>query len=93
MGERPAHRGQLDRSSAATENSGARFQTGGQRYDIRMEFYENACNATARLLWSRVHPKAVVPTRGFLHAGCGRTAVDSHQFPDGVGAGSCWISC
>jgi glucose/arabinose dehydrogenase len=45
-----------------TENSGTIVLTGGQRYDIRMEFYEDTGNATARLLWSSPStPKAVVP--------------------------------
>jgi len=47
---------------SATENSGTISLTGGQRYDLRMEFYENGGNATARLLWSHASiPKAVVP--------------------------------
>ena len=47
----------------ATENSGTIALTGGQRYDIRMEFYENGGGATARLLWSGPSvPKAVVPS-------------------------------
>jgi glucose/arabinose dehydrogenase len=48
---------------ATTENSGTIALTAGQRYDIRMDFYENAGGATARLLWSSASvPKAVVPT-------------------------------
>jgi glucose/arabinose dehydrogenase len=47
---------------ALTENSGTIALTGGQRYDIRMEFYENTGLATARLLWSSLSTaKAVVP--------------------------------
>jgi hypothetical protein len=45
------------------ENSGTIALTAGQRYDIRMEFYEDTGNATARLLWSSAStPKAVVPS-------------------------------
>ena len=45
------------------ENSGTIALTAGQRYAIRMEFYENTGNATARLLWSSPStPKAVVPS-------------------------------
>jgi hypothetical protein len=45
------------------ENSGTIALTGGQRYAITMEFYEDTGNATARLLWSSAStPKAVVPT-------------------------------
>jgi glucose/arabinose dehydrogenase len=48
---------------AQTENSGTIQLTAGQRYDIRMEFYENGGGATARLLWSSASvPKAVVPS-------------------------------
>jgi hypothetical protein len=36
----------------ATENSGVITLTAGQRYDIRMEFYEHSGGAVARLLWS-----------------------------------------
>ncbi len=44
------------------ENSGTIALTAGQRYDIRMEFYENGGLATARLLWSSPStPKAAVP--------------------------------
>ena len=47
---------------ALTENSGTIALTAGQRYDIRMEFYENGGSAAARLLWSSPStPKAVVP--------------------------------
>jgi glucose/arabinose dehydrogenase len=45
-----------------TENSGTIALTAGQRYDIRMEFYENGGLATARLLWSSPStPKAAIP--------------------------------
>jgi PA14 domain len=46
-----------------TENSGTITLAAGQRYDVRMEFYENIGWATARLLWSSAStPKAVIPT-------------------------------
>ena len=52
---------------ALTENSGTIALTAGQRYDIRMEFYENGGLATARLLWSSPStPKAVVPRRASI---------------------------
>jgi glucose/arabinose dehydrogenase len=45
-----------------TENSGTIALTGGQRYDIRMDYYQDLSTATARLLWSHASlPKAVVP--------------------------------
>ena len=54
---------------APTENSGTIALTAGQRYDIRMEFYENGGGATARLLWSSASvPKAVIPSTR-LYAG------------------------
>ncbi|HEY9421917.1 MAG TPA: PA14 domain-containing protein, partial [Thermoanaerobaculia bacterium] len=47
---------------APTENSGTISLTAGQRYDIRMEFYESAGGAVARLLWSAAGvAKEVVP--------------------------------
>ena len=47
---------------AAVENSGTIALAGGQRYDVRMEFYERGGAATARLLWSSPSTtKAVVP--------------------------------
>ena len=55
---------------APTENSGTIALTAGQRYDIRMEFYENGGGATARLLWSSASiPKAVVPSDAALPGG------------------------
>jgi glucose/arabinose dehydrogenase len=37
---------------APTENSGTLNLTAGQRYDVKMEFFENAGGAVAKLLWS-----------------------------------------
>ncbi|MBI3855857.1 MAG: VCBS repeat-containing protein [Planctomycetes bacterium] len=37
---------------APTENSGTIPLTAGQKYDLKMEFYENGGGATAKLLWS-----------------------------------------
>jgi glucose/arabinose dehydrogenase len=46
-----------------TENSGTIGLTAGQRYDIRMEYYQDLSTATARLLWSAPSiAKAVVPS-------------------------------
>jgi glucose/arabinose dehydrogenase len=48
---------------SATEDSGTIALTAGQRYDIRLEYYENTGLATARLLWSGPSvAKAVVPS-------------------------------
>jgi glucose/arabinose dehydrogenase len=56
---------------STTENSGTIALTAGQRYDVRMEFFENGGDATARLLWSSPSvPKAVIPNaRLFAQAG------------------------
>ena len=45
-----------------TEWSGQIALTAGQRYDIRMEFYENGGGATAKLLWSSAsQTKEIIP--------------------------------
>ncbi len=47
---------------AASEDRGTISLTAGQRYSIRMEYYENGGSATARLLWSQASiAKAPVP--------------------------------
>lgn len=46
----------------ATENSGVVTLTAGQRYDLRMEFYEHSGGAVARLLWSSpTQAKQIIP--------------------------------
>jgi glucose/arabinose dehydrogenase len=48
---------------APTENTGTINLTAGQRYDLKMEFYENIGGALARLSWSAPGlAKEVVPT-------------------------------
>ena len=48
---------------AARENSGGITLTAGQKVDIKMEFYENAYDAVARLSWSSAsQAKEVVPS-------------------------------
>jgi hypothetical protein len=45
-----------------TENSGTIALTAGQKYDLKMEFYENGGGAVAKLLWSSASiPKETVP--------------------------------
>lgn len=47
---------------ATTENSGSISLTAGQKYDIKLEYYEQTGGATARLLWSSsCEPKAAIP--------------------------------
>ncbi len=61
---------------APTENSGAIALAAGQRYDIRLEFYENGGGATARLLWSSASvPKAVVPSTRLYPAAAAPSAI------------------
>ena len=50
--ERAAGRRQLDRPSRSTQNSGSIALTAGQKYDIRMDYYDRATQATARLSWA-----------------------------------------
>jgi hypothetical protein len=46
----------------ATENSGSISLTAGQKYDVKLEYYEATGGATARLSWSSAcEPKAIVP--------------------------------
>jgi hypothetical protein len=47
---------------APTENSGQITLTAEQKYDVRMEYYENGGGAVAKLKWSSVsQPKGIVP--------------------------------
>jgi glucose/arabinose dehydrogenase len=47
---------------APTENSGTITLVAGQRYDIRMEYFENGGRAVAKLSWgSASTPKAIIP--------------------------------
>jgi hypothetical protein len=66
-----------------TENSGTIALTAGQRYDIKIDYYENRGSAVARLLWSGPSiAKAVVPTANLFSAavpgGGGGTPVSIH---------------
>lgn len=48
---------------APTENTGTITLVAGQKYDVRMEYYENGGGAVARLLWSSPStPRQAVPT-------------------------------
>ncbi len=48
---------------SATTDTGTVWLLGGQRYDIRMEFYENGWDAVARLEWSSPsQAREVIPT-------------------------------
>jgi glucose/arabinose dehydrogenase len=68
-----------------TENSGTIALTAGQRYAVRMEFYENAGLANARLLWSSASiPKAVIPTARLFPQGPAATAIRINFQPSGA---------
>jgi hypothetical protein len=55
---------------APTENAGSIALVAGQRYDIRMEYYENGGGAVARLQWSSPStPRQAVPTSRLYPAG------------------------
>ena len=70
---------------AVTENSGTIALTAGQRYDIRMEFYENGGLATARLLWSSPStPKAVVPAASLYPSTSSPAAIFVNFQPSGA---------
>jgi hypothetical protein len=60
---------------APTENSGTIALVAGQKYDIKMEFYENGGGATAKLFWSSPSTaKQAVPTSQLYGGGTGATA-------------------
>ena len=53
-----------------TENSGTINLTAGQRYDLKMEYYEHSNGAVARLLWSAAGvAKEVVPASQLFPSG------------------------
>ena len=55
---------------APTENSGTINLTAGQRYDLKMEYYEHSNGAVARLSWSAAGvAKEVVPTSQLFPSG------------------------
>jgi hypothetical protein len=48
---------------SVTENSATIALAAGQRYDLRMEYYDNLDNARTRLSWSSPSTvKAVIPS-------------------------------
>ena len=65
---------------APMENSGTIALVAGQKYDIKMEYYENAVGAVAKLLWSSAsQAKQVVPVSQLYTA----TATPSTPVPTG----------
>ncbi len=63
-----------------TENSGSITLTAGQKYDLKLEYYEAAGGATARLLWSSsCETKAAVP-QAQLYASAAQPPADPAQY-------------
>jgi hypothetical protein len=59
-----------------TENSGTIALSAGQRYDVRLEFYENGGGATATLSWaSSSRPKQIIPAAQLYPPSTGSTNV------------------
>lgn len=68
-----------------TENSGSLTLTAGQRYDVKLEYYEATGGATARLLWSSAcEPKAVVPTAQLYPAAAVPSDPAAYNFESGA---------
>jgi hypothetical protein len=63
-----------------TENSASITLAAGQRYDLRMEYYENGGGAVARLSWSSAcEPKQVIPSAQ-LHPATTSVPSDPSQY-------------
>lgn len=72
---------------AATERLGSINLQGGRRYDIRLEYFENGGQASAKLLWSSPSvPKRVVPTGRLYPSSGGGSAVTPAPVPNNGGA-------
>ncbi len=58
------------RNQSATNRSGTIALVAGQRYDLRMEYYENSGSAVAQLYWSSPsQPHEIIPQRYLYAAG------------------------
>lgn len=69
---------------ASTENSGTIVLGAGQRYSIKMEFYENGGQAVAKLSWSSASQvKQIVPQSQL----CISTTPTPTPYPTGTGTG------
>jgi hypothetical protein len=72
-------------SHSATQRSGSITLVAGQRYDIRMEYYEGSSYASAQLQWSSPsQPKQVIPQSQLY--GAGATTVPTTVPPTAVPA-------
>jgi hypothetical protein len=57
-------------NQAQTENQGTITLAAGRRYDLKMEYYEAAGEAAAKLAWSSdCHPKEIVPSSRLFPSG------------------------
>jgi hypothetical protein len=65
---------------ASTEDSGTITLAAGQRYDLKLEYYENSDRAIAKLSWSGAHTsKQIVPLTQLYVAGAGIVCGTANQ--------------
>ena len=70
-----------------TENSGSITLTAGQKYDVKLEYYEATGGATARLLWSSsCEPKAAIPAGQLYPAAVASGDTARYNFESGAQA-------
>jgi hypothetical protein len=66
---------------AATENSGAISLVAGQKYDIKIEYYENSGLASMKLSWSSAHTsKGTIPTNSLFSNAVPAVTVPDNYF-------------
>jgi glucose/arabinose dehydrogenase len=77
------------KNQSATEYSGAIALTAGQKYDVKIEYYDGAGDATCELRWSSAStPKQLVPkTQLFPDAGTSPPGTPPPSPPPGSGNG------
>jgi hypothetical protein len=74
---------------AATENSGTITLTGGQKYNIVMEYYENAGDAVAKLAWSSPSQgKEIIPNSQLFQPGGSGNGLQGDYFANQTLSGS-----
>ncbi|HYP91138.1 MAG TPA: PA14 domain-containing protein, partial [Polyangiaceae bacterium] len=68
-----------------TENSGTISLVAGQKYDLKLEYYDATGGATARLLWSSsCEPKAAVPKSQLYPAAIAAGDTAAYNFESGT---------
>ena len=60
-------------SHTSTENQGSITLVGGQRYNIKLEYYENTGSAAIQLLWSSANQLREIVPKSRLYPGTGST--------------------